>query len=298
MYVSSPLYPRASLQRVITAPTHSSTLFGTRYWMAALIFSMTMHLLVMHGLPWLNQATLQPAGTQGITASFKVLPNPTPAFEPPLPEIPPVSIIPIEPIKPKKVRKPKPVVPKVEPILQSAEIAQAEDFAMAEQTPDTEVMVEKVEPEPETVAEADPASETNPAPMTPSVNQSSNALPSTNTNTNAGSPVATQTSPARSQDNGLLDAYGRDLQRLCDRNKQYPMIAIRRGLEGAGSVLVQFDKDGDVLSISIEHSTGQKSLDDQAIKMVRKSLTALPLPRKLSGQLLTLSVPVAFRLDG
>jgi len=284
MTLSTSLYTRPYLDRKYTAPKLSNSLFGSRYWIATLIFSITMHLLIMHGLPWLNQLNLEPASMQQITASFKVLENPTtapiPAFEPPLPEIPPKPETPIEPIKPEVIKKP--VIDK--PILQSTEIATPKDFAI-EQTAE---VTEEVEIPP------------SPQPMsTPSDNQPISKTQSAPATTNNTNPISTPSPSARtSQDDGLLDAYGRDLQRLCERNKQYPAIAIRRNLEGSGTVLVTFNKNGSVLRISIEQSTGEKSLDDQAMKMVEKSLASLPLPTKLNGKVMTLSVPVSFALHG
>jgi len=284
MTLSTSLYTRPYLDREYTAPKLSNSLFGSRYWLTALIFSITMHLLIMHGLPWLNQINLEPAGMQQITASFKTLANPTtapiPAFEPPLPKIPPKPETPIEPIKPEVIKKP--VIAK--PILQSTEIAQPKDFAIAQ----TAEVTEQVEITP-------PNQNQQPA-VTPSDNQpvtNTQSAPATNNSNPTPSPSA-----RTSQDDGLLDAYGRDLQRLCERNKQYPAIAIRRNLEGAGTVLVTFNKDGSVLRISIEQSTGEKSLDNQAMQMVEKSLNSLPLPSKLNGKVMTLSVPVSFALDG
>lgn len=236
----------------------------------------------MHGLPWLNQPNLAPASTQMITASFKVLSNSVSAFEPPLPDIPPVPETPIEPIKPNKITKAKPVqkqkkIPKPEPILQLEEIAQVEDFAITEQTIDIEAEITTAS------TEATPETTGNMATLN---NQSAVAPTEAN---------ATQRQQAREN---LYANFGRDLQRLCERNKQYPAIAIRRSLEGAGSVQVTFSKNGTVLGINIEQSTGQNSLDKQAVKMVQKSLSSLPLPRQLRGQVLTLTVPVTFSLDG
>lgn len=297
MHLIAPLYTRPYLNREYTVPTMSKALFGSRYWVITIIISIAMHLLIMHGLPWLQPINSEPAGMQSITASFKVLQNPAPAE--PLPEIlpePATPIVPLpEPIKPiAPPVKPKPIT-KTEPVLQAKEMAQAEDYAIAEQTAETtelELTTQSTE------------AETQSTPS-PSANQQTSTAPSTqaqsapSTSTSNTSPINTPSPSAQSnQENGLLDAYGRDLQRLCERHKQYPSIAIRRHLEGSGSVLVTFNQDGKVISIKIEQSTGESSLDDQAIKMVEKSLNALPLPTKLNGKVMTLSVPVSFRLEG
>ena len=84
---------------------------------------------------------------------------------------------------------------------------------------------------------------------------------------------------------------------MCERNKQYPAIAIRRGYQGSGKVLVRFSAEGKVTSISMEKSTGQKSLDDQAIEMVKKSLNELPAPVKFKGREFRVSIPVEFKLE-
>lgn len=287
MHLSVPLYARPYLNREYTAPTLSNALFGSRYWVATLLFSMALHLLIVIALPWLNQINLEPASMQPITASFKEAhPTPAamPAFEPPLPEILPKPETPIEPIQPKVIKKPTPKVIE-KPVLQSITPARASDFTIAEQTPETAAPDEAIQPE------ATMTQSSNPSPQ-PS------ATPNTNANTNPNTSQKPPPTTSTAQHNNWLNAYGSDLQRLCERNKQYPVIAIRRNLEGAGSVLVRFNKDGSVLSINIENSTGQSSLDDQAIKMVEKSLSALPLPSQLRGQVMTLSVPVSFALQG
>ncbi len=300
MHLTAPMYARPYLNREYTAPTLSNSLFGSRYWLVALIFSITMHILIMHGLPWLNQINLQPAGMQSITASFKVLANPAsttiPAFEPPLPEIPPKAAPPIEPIKPKATNKP--AVDK--PLLQSTEIAAPKDFAL-EQTaePIEQPIKQPTEQSVDQVTTETPKTNSQPSPQDNTQATKAQSALATTTNSKPIETSINNPNPSRAnQDSGLLDAYGRDLQRLCERNKQYPAIAIRRNLEGAGSVRVMFNQDGKILSITIEQSTGQQSLDDQAVKMVEKSLSTLSLPPKLRGQVLTLSVPVAFSLDG
>lgn len=300
MHLTAPLYARPYLNRDFTQPTLSNALFGRRYWLITVFISIAIHFLIMHGLPWLTPMTAAPAGSAGVTASFKVLPTPAPVVSTPLPAIPPVPETPIEllpePVKPKPIQKQK-TPPKAEPVLQKKEIAQAEDYAIAEQTPEkaVEVPTAVVEPDPAAATDTD----TQAMPSTATQQKTTNTASQPTSQANNSSPISTANPTARAnQTDGLLDAYGRDLQRLCEQHKQYPSIAIRRNLEGSGSVLVTFNQDGKVISINIEQSTGQSSLDKQAVKMVEKSLKDLPLPAKLSGQVLTLSVPVAFRLEG
>jgi periplasmic protein TonB len=283
MHLIAPLYLNPNLNRKYTAPILSQSLFGTRYWLITLAFSFLLHLLVMYALPWFIQTSVQPASPSGVTASFKVLPSPTPTVVETLPVISPVPETPIPPLEPVKPTQKQKVTPKSEPVLQAQDMAQPEDYAVTEQISTVEAET-PIAPE---VPHISSPAEISKVPSAPAAS------------TQSTSPLVNPTSSARtSQDSGLADAYGRDLQRLCERNKQYPSIAIRRSLEGAGSVLVEFNKDGKVLRISIEESTGQQSLDEQAVKMVEKSLKVLPLPTKLSGHVLTLSIPVSFKLEG
>lgn len=117
------------------------------------------------------------------------------------------------------------------------------------------------------------------------------------------SPVAKETSSSSKaestslDDESVLDEYGRSLQKLCERYKQYPAIAIRRNWQGSGKVLVRFSAEGKTLSIVIESSTGQKVLDEQALEMVRKSINDLPVPAKFKGREFRILIPVDFRLE-
>ncbi|MGJ8621124.1 MAG: hypothetical protein ACSHWN_12410, partial [Methylophilaceae bacterium] len=232
MHLAAPLYARPYLNRDFTQPTLSNALFGQRYWLITVFISIAIHFLIMHGLPWLTHMTAAPAGSAGVTASFKVLPTPAPVVSAPLQVIPPVPETPIEPlpepVKPKPIQKQK-APPKAEPVLQKKEIAQAEDYAIAEQTPEkaAEVPTAVVEPDPT------PTTETQAMPSTATQQKTTNTASQPTSQANNSSPISTATPTARAnQTDGLLDAYGRDLQRLCERYKQYPSIAIRRNLEG------------------------------------------------------------------
>ena len=123
----------------------------------------------------------------------------------------------------------------------------------------------------------------------------------TTSNATAGANHEVQTkvqqNDAEEWDESLYDSYGKSLQKQCERNKQYPAIAVRRSLEGSGVVVVKFGTGGQLQSVAIEQSSGHKALDDQAIVMVKKSLSDLPLPAKLKGRDFKISVPFEFRLE-
>lgn len=216
----------------------------------------------------------QPPSTQPAVET----PQPTPPETPPQPE----------------VKQPQPIKtkPDPQPILQSKSETQPDDYVVPETKPNT-----KPEPIPSQNLST-PQPTTEPTAATVTATPISNASPTTTTNTATHSKPETATpTSADDWDDSAYDAYGRNLQRLCERNKHYPAIAIRRSWQGSGSVVVKFSAGGKLLSIAIEQSTGQKALDDQALEMVRKSLADLPLPSQMKGREFKISVPVDFKLE-
>lgn len=238
----------------------------------AFLFSILVHILVMQMVPWLEKYKPKPALT--IEASLVTLPQPQEAPQSPEPTPPQPEVV-----KP----EPKPVVNKPTPIKTS---------------PDKPVPVLSTEQVTETNAyEVPQAAETAPVNTSTNTEKQESSQTSTTSATINKAETTTNASVADAWDDSLYDAYGRNLQKQCERNKQYPAIAVRRSLEGSGVVLVKFNTGGKLQSITIEQSSGQKSLDDQAITMVRKSLSDLPLPSELKGRDFKISVPFEFKLE-
>jgi len=78
-----------------------------------------------------------------------------------------------------------------------------------------------------------------------------------------------------------------------DANKQYPYMAIKRGLEGTVSVICMIDTSGSLVSVLLESSSGSDILDDAALDAVR-SVGSFPNP---TGKTVTVSTPVNFYLN-
>jgi protein TonB len=237
----------------------------------ALVFSVLMHLAIMHALPWLEVATTKPPIT--IVAELQEVPPPPPPAQEMKPEV----------VKPEVVKdiQPKPM-PKTQAVAVPVLAAEhTEQVANHYTVPDI--------PKPDTVA-------TQPSPV---------AAMETHTKETAApvassapsSAVSSSVSTSTWDDSEVWDDYGNSLQKLCERYKQYPAIAIRRGYQGSGKVLVRFSAEGKTTSVTMEKSTGQKSLDDQALEMVRKSLSELPVPAKFKGREFKLTIPVDFKLE-
>jgi len=251
-------------------PAIKGDLSDSRHLVWAFTLSILMHLFALQLIPLLERYKPKPINT--IMAEFKTLPPSiqqaleSPQPTPPLPEV-------VQPAKP-VIKQPLPVQSKPEPlpILQSESEAQPDDYVAPKASSETK---------------------TDPVPSAPQ--QMETSAPATPVGSQA---EAVENSPATDAwDDSEYDEYGRNLQRLCERNKHYPAIAVRRNWQGSGLVLVKFLAGGKLISVTIERSTGQQSLDNQALEMVRKSLSDLPLPNQMKGRAFKISVPVDFRLE-
>jgi len=82
------------------------------------------------------------------------------------------------------------------------------------------------------------------------------------------------------------------------RYKRYPASAVERGWQGKVEVRMVIGADGRLADASIKASSGHEILDDQAIDMLRKGKTLVPIPASLRGREFSLDVPVIFKLNG
>jgi periplasmic protein TonB len=85
-------------------------------------------------------------------------------------------------------------------------------------------------------------------------------------------------------------AIRQHLKKLDDSGQFYPEEAIARGLEGEVLVLIIIDESGQVTAARVEQGSGQRILDDAALRAVR-SLRSLPADAPREALL-----PVRFRL--
>jgi periplasmic protein TonB len=237
----------------------------------ALFLSLVMHVGIMRVLPWLE--SVKTPLPLNIIAELRTLAPPPP---PPSTQSNPIQP-PTKPALEKPIQRPTPKPQTVaSPVLAARQTEQISNYTV----PDI--------PKP-AIMPTQPSPVAMPEPQTEEATVSTTSTMPTSV---ASSPTSTTW-----QDSDVWDEYGSDLQRLCERNKRYPAIAIRRGYQGSGKVLVRFSADGKTTSIRMEKSTGQKSLDDQAIEMVTKSLNELPLPAKFKGREFNLTIPIDFKLE-
>lgn len=78
------------------------------------------------------------------------------------------------------------------------------------------------------------------------------------------------------RDAAYLDAWRAKVERIGNLN--YPEEAKRRNLSGSLVLDVGLNPDGSVHSITVQHSSGQRILDDAAVRIVRLAAPFAPFP--------------------
>lgn len=103
--------------------------------------------------------------------------------------------------------------------------------------------------------------------------------------------------PSQSDLDAARSLYRSLLEREILKHKQYPRVAKMRNWQGEAVIELRIDENGQPASISVQTSSGYEVLDNTAIEMVRKTVTATALPSILRGTTSTFLVPVSFRLQ-
>ena len=85
------------------------------------------------------------------------------------------------------------------------------------------------------------------------------------------------------------------LYNLVGKNKNYPQIAVRRNWEGEVKIYAKFML-GKLVEATIVTSSGHVVLDEEALAMVRKAATQIPVKGELARKSFTVTIPVAFKL--
>lgn len=115
--------------------------------------------------------------------------------------------------------------------------------------------------------------------------------PETTAPPNLSAPPAVNASSAADTWQGRLLAH---LERL----KRYPPEARARRLQGVAYVRFTMDREGRVLSSAIERSSGQPAFDREALALLQRAQPLPKPPAEISGDRITLSVPVEFFMRG
>lgn len=100
---------------------------------------------------------------------------------------------------------------------------------------------------------------------------------------------------AEIQADALLSYQQRLLAHL-ERHKRYPYSAKRRRMEGVALLRFQMNRDGQVLSYSLQEGSGHQDLDKEVLAMIKRAGPLPAFPAVITARELELVVPVEFFL--
>ena len=98
-------------------------------------------------------------------------------------------------------------------------------------------------------------------------------------------------------DAGTLEQFRLALIVAARRYKRYPAIAMEKGWQGRVDVHMVIGADGMIASTSIKTGSGHEVLDAEALEMLEKGTSTVPIPASLRGLRFDIDVPVIFSLD-
>jgi protein TonB len=98
-------------------------------------------------------------------------------------------------------------------------------------------------------------------------------------------------------DAGTLEQYRLALIVATRRYKRYPPIALEKGWQGRVEVHIVIGANGMIANASVKRGSGHDILDNQALDMLKKGNTTVPIPASLRGREFSIDVPVIFNLE-
>jgi TonB family protein len=128
-------------------------------------------------------------------------------------------------------------------------------------------------------------------------------LPQRNTTAPAGPQQATRSTPSSPFVNPA-DAYGQrkaqedylwNVIRKVSQHRYYPKNSRENSEEGLVVTLVTIARDGRLLDVSINKSSGYRTLDNAVLEIIRESAPYEPLPNEMTGDRHTFVLPLNYR---
>jgi protein TonB len=234
--------------------------------------SLLLHAALLFLLPGMREGGQSASATQILTATF------APRTSQPAPA-PVKEVAPQRPQPPKPEPQPQRPPPKVEaprPVLTAPATAPAPVIPQPPPPPVAAV------PESPPVAPAPPpAVASAPRPAEPAAPLS----------------TAPPRPPAEAADAGSLAQYRLALITSARRYKRYPAQAMEKGWQGKVEVRLEIGANGMIRTASVKSSSGYDILDKQALDMITKGKTLVPIPAALRGKEFVVDVPVIFDLQ-
>jgi periplasmic protein TonB len=111
-------------------------------------------------------------------------------------------------------------------------------------------------------------------------------------------PQAEPRSPAASAPSeNVVDPYRRILAAHVQSYQRYPALARNRHEEGLVELRVTIRRNGTIVAISVEHSSGSDILDREALATLKRADPLPPIPAGVPGPTIELIFPLGFHLE-
>ena len=228
---------------------------------------------------------LMPAPAAPPAPQVTAPPEPTPP--PPEPEVDLAQLlppIPDLPLTPPDIPAPEVVLPKPEPEKKVEEPKPEKPKEKPKEKVEKPKSKPKPDPEPEVVQE--PTQQTT-------QQQAAKAAAPVQPSTAPAAPSAAEVarvSAAKVTWRGILEAH---LQKF----QKYPRAAQRRNVEGTAWIRFRMDRQGKVLSSTIERTSEHEVLDEAALDMIERAQPLPPLPDDVPGESIELIIPAVFNIE-
>ena len=284
-----------------------------RHWLAAFLFAALAHgaLVPMFWKP--AQSGAASLGVGGMEISFGMAGGAPGANEVTAPETEPLEAREVETAEPRETApetmpletaeavavEPTPEPEPVEPVV-------PETVPVKEVTPRFEKLKPPKKPKPpKPVVEAPP----KPAPPPPAPREAASEAPAPQqarapalagaagkSGTQQTAHTGSGTSRSRGGLPGSSNSYFALLQAWLEKHKEHPSTARRRRSQGTAVLNFTLNRDGSVQRARIERSSGSPVLDREVLAMIKRATPLPAFPADFERDVITLSVPVQFRL--
>ena len=96
--------------------------------------------------------------------------------------------------------------------------------------------------------------------------------------------------------NSAKSSYKSNVQKEIQRNLHYPKMAEKRRITGLAKVEIHLDKAGNVTSVTVISSSGNDSLDAEAIAVIKRADLKQYMNDTLADRINPLTMPISFTL--
>ena len=96
--------------------------------------------------------------------------------------------------------------------------------------------------------------------------------------------------------NSAKSSYRSSVQKEIQRNLRYPKIAQQRHISGVAKVEIVLDGEGNISAVNLVSSSGNNSLDAEAVAVINRSNLQQYMVAMLKGKIDRIIIPVSFAL--